>query len=130
MFTAHRVVNSLTLSLALSLCPATISNAQSSSGYASPAFTPQTITLGESITLENSPNCSPGAGEPSVEFYASTTPDTLGNEIAGLGYGEASGTWTPSAAGTYYIAEYVSANGATCNGLSSTPRYETLVVNP
>lgn len=128
MLIARKAYASLTLLLTLSLCPTNISVAENSSGYTSPAFTPHSITLGQSITLENSPNCSPGIGEPSVEFYASTTPDTVGDGIASLGYGDASGTWTPTAAGTYYIAEYVNSNGATCNGLDSTPEFATLVV--
>jgi len=97
------------------------------SGYVGPEFHPQQIALGQSITLYNEPDCNPANGHPNVVFYASTTANTVGSSIGELGYGDNSTTWTPTSTGTYYICEYLTANGATCN-VQPVPEFLKLVV--
>lgn len=127
MLIAKKAFASITLLFAF--CFFTSTFAHAASGYTSPDVSPTVITLGHAVTLYNEPNCSPGIGHPSVTFYASTTPDTVGSSIGELNYGDNSAPWTPTAAGTYYIAEYVSSNGANCTGESS-PSFVTVTVNP
>jgi hypothetical protein len=121
----------LVILLGLCLFPVTAAYAQIQfppAGYnEEPTFYPRQIKLGQSITLYNEPDCDAGKGYPSVVFYASTSP-TVGNSIANLHYGENSTTWTSTAAGTYYIAEYVTANGSDCHNLVPTPEFLELVV--
>jgi hypothetical protein len=112
----------------LAFCFFPHASAHAQSGYVSPNFYPYQIKLGQSVTLFGNPDCSPGIGHPSANFSASTTPDTVGSSIGEVNYGENSIGWTPSQAGTYYISEYVSSNGANCSGLEPEPEFETLTV--
>lgn len=133
MLEATKKIKAAVILFGLLVFPIALANAQIKyppAGYnESPAFYPRQITLGQSITLYNEPDCDAGKGYPSVVFYASTSP-VVGTAIASLHYGENSTTWTPTQAGTYYIAEYVTANGSDCRDIVPTPEFLELVVSP
>jgi hypothetical protein len=124
-----RKISTLTCLLA-ALCLFLTMSGNAQTLYLGVSVNSSPITLGQSVTL--TANCNPQNGYPEITYFSSSSPNpNVGASYIGSG---SETTWTPPAAGTYYIsASFTSPNvegSPTCESNDTIPIFTTLVVNP